>query len=234
MTVLFEIGQTLDKTGNPLPGTGVTLDKNSPTAKLLLSQQTVIISNPITKEYGAELKIKKDNGEVEIKGLGIIPPGCLGPPEHIHPGYNETFTVVEGSFDFLMNKKTIRVSEGETVIVPKSTSHTFKPADSSKVCSFLVSSDPPGKLQEVIRTVWALAHEGKTDHKGQPNEFWQGIAIGYELKDDTLFASPPPFIQKIMFKLFGKTALKKGYKGINDVYVTDDYWIKKVNQITVN
>nr|WP_294936521.1 cupin domain-containing protein [uncultured Flavobacterium sp.] len=231
MNNVLEVGQTLDKNGNPVAGTGVVLKKNSPTAKLLFAQKTVLISNPITKEYGAEMQFRNDNGEVQIKGLGIIPPGCIGPPEHIHPSYDETFTVVEGSFDFLMNKKTKRVNEGETVIVPKGIPHTFKPADNSKVCSFLVTSDPPGKLQEVIRTVWALAHEGKTNSKGQPNEFWQGIAIGYELQDDTLFSAPPPFVQKIMFRLFGKTAVKKGYKGIYDEYVNDEYWMNKVNQI---
>src|SRR5436190_21297922 len=111
------IGQTLDSKGMPIEATGIVLDKESPTAKLLLAKPTVILSNPVTREYGAKLETVNEKNEIVIKGLGIIPPGCIGPPEHIHPSYDETFTVVEGAFEFLMNKKSKRVGEGETIIV---------------------------------------------------------------------------------------------------------------------
>lgn len=224
------IGRTLDAQGNPVEGTGVVLTKNSPTATLLAGQNTVIIANPITKEYGAAISAQ-DRGQLVVKGLGIIPPGSLGPPEHIHPSYDETFTVVEGSFDFLLNKKTTRISAGETVTVKRGTAHTFKPADQKRVCSFLLEANPPGKLNEVIRTIWGLAVDGKTDAKGQPKEFWQGIAIGSELKDDTLFVSPPPALQRLLFKLFGQTAKRKGYQGIYDKYSSDNFWTSHVEQL---
>lgn len=226
------IGQTLDHNTAIIPGTGVVLNKYSPTAQVLLAQETVIISNPVTQEYGAKVQILNDRGEATFKGLGIIPPGCIGPPEHIHPSYDETFTVLEGSFDFLMNKKSRKIYEGETLIVKRGTPHTFKPADTTRVNSFLVEANPPGKLQEVIRTLWGLAHDGKTNNKGQPNEFWQGIAIGHELQDDTLFVSPPPFVQRLMFTVFGTTASNKGYKGIYDKYVADSFWLNRVQQIS--
>jgi mannose-6-phosphate isomerase-like protein (cupin superfamily) len=225
------IGRKLNEQGKPVEGTGVALDKDSPTAKLLLAQNTVIIANPVTKEYGAAVKVKNEHGQIITKGLGIIPPNSVGPPEHIHPTYDETFTVVEGKFEFLLNKKSIIMSEGETVVVKRGTAHTFKPAD-KKVCSFLLEANPQGKLNEVIRTIWGLALDGKTNSKGQPNEFWQGIAIGNELKDDTLFVSPPPFVQRFMFKLFGQTALKKGFKGIYDKYSEDNFWTSRIEQLT--
>jgi quercetin dioxygenase-like cupin family protein len=231
ITETITIGQMLGYNATPIPGTGVVLNKYSPTAQLLLAQQTVLISNPVTQEYGAKVKVRNDKGELVFKGLGIIPPGCIGPPEHIHPTYDESFTVLEGSFDFLMNKKSRTIYEGETLIVKRGTPHTFKPADMTRINSMLVEANPPGKLQEVIRTIWGLAHDGKTNDKGQPKEFWQGIAIGYELQDDTLFVSPPPFVQRLMFTMFGKTALRKGYKGIYDKYVADSFWLERVQQM---
>lgn len=225
------IGRTLNIDGKPLEDTGVVLQKDSVTAKLLLANHTVVLANPITKEYGALIEVRDDQNQIVKKGLGIIPPNASGPPKHIHPHYDEIFTVVEGAFDFFMDNKMVRINQGETVIVKKGIAHSFKPAQKNTVCSFLVQADPPGKLNEVIRTVWGLALDGKTNKKGQPNEFWQGIAIGKELKDDTLFVSPPPFIQKLMFSIFGKIASEKGYKGIYEKYSSDDFWIKRIEQI---
>jgi quercetin dioxygenase-like cupin family protein len=231
MSDQLEIGRTIDKNGIPVNGTGVWLNKHSATAKLLLSQPTIVISNPVTREFGARVQVQNSNGTLTTKGLGIIPPGCIGPPKHIHPNYLEEFTVVEGSFYFYLGNKKQMINSGEVVVVPPGMAHTFQPANTSQVNSFLVEAKPAGKLEEVIRTVWALAHEGKTNKKGQPNEFWQRIAIGYELNDDTLFVSPPPFVQKLMFRLFGKLAIKKGYKGIYDKYSADEYWMRRVEQI---
>lgn len=226
------IGRSFTADGLPIEGSGVLLERNSPTARLLLAQQdTVIIANPVTKEYGAAVLVKNKHGKEVLQGLGIIPPASVGPPPHIHPSYDETFTVLEGSFDFLLNGKTLRIGEGETIVVKKGTAHTFKPAATDSVCSFLLEADPPGKLNEVIRTIWGLALDGKTNAKGQPKDFWQGIAIGHELADDTLFVSPPPFVQKLLFKWFGKTATKRGYKGIYDTYTADDFWKKRVEQL---
>lgn len=224
------IGRSMDSYGKPLLHTGVKIHKGSKTNQLLSSQNTVIISNPVTKEYGALLNFTNADGKQISKGLGIIPPGSLGPPKHIHPQYDETFTVIEGSFLFFLNNKTSTVKEGETLTVKKGTAHTFKPADNSKVSAFILEANPPGKLNEVIRTIWGLAHDGKTKPNGQPSEFLQGIAIGCELEQDTLFVSPPPFIQKTFFKLFGKMAAKKGFKGIYEKYTSDDFWMSRVEQ----
>lgn len=230
----IRIGQMKNDLGQPVPDSGVELYKDSPTARLLLAQPTIIITNVITKEYGARVHVTDKDGQIVIKGLGIIPPGCIGPPEHIHPTYDETFTVVEGSFEFLMNKKIHIAREGDTIVVPRGTAHTFRPADRERVCSFILEADPPGKLEEVVRTIFGLALEGKTNAKGQPNDFWQTIAIGSELKEDTLFVSPPPAIQKLLFNLFGKTARRKGYQGIYERYSDDEFWIKRVCQLPEN
>jgi quercetin dioxygenase-like cupin family protein len=231
-TTTLLIGRCFTADRLPIEGSGVLLERNSPTARLLLAQRdTVIIANPITREYGAAVWLKNKEGEAVLKGLGIIPPASVGPPPHIHPNYDETFTVLEGCFDFLLNGKTVRIAEGETMVVKKGTAHTFKPAANNRVCSFLLEANPPGKLNEVIRTIWGLALDGKTNSKGQPSNFFQGIAIGHELADDTLFVSPPPFIQRALFKLLGKTATKKGYKGIYDTYSADDFWRKRVEQL---
>jgi mannose-6-phosphate isomerase-like protein (cupin superfamily) len=227
MPTTITIGQTLDGKGQPIPGTGVTLAADSPTAQLLRAHpNAVMISNPITREYGAALHSTGTDGVPVAKGLGIIPPGSLGPPEHIHPAYEEIFEVVEGQFTFWLSKKPRVVSAGDTITVPPGVAHTFRPVG-DQVAAFLLEARPAGQLNEVIRTIFGLAHDGQLDKKGRPG-FWQGIAIGNELRNDTLFTSPSPAIQRLLFKLLGKTAAKKGYQAVYPRYVDDAFWRSRV------
>ena len=224
------IGRTLDKKGTPTEGTGVELNTDGATIKLLNAQKKIVLfSNPVTGEYAATVHVTDAQGVTTEKGLGILPPTASGPPMHIHPSYEEEFEVVEGSALFILDKKEVIMHAGDKIVVDKGVAHTFKPYGDS-ILSVLVEARPAGKLNEVVHTIFGLAHEGKLDKKGQPN-FWQGIAFGSELSDDTVFTSPPPAIQRIVFKLFAKTALKKGYKALYPEYMEDEFWIKRVEQM---
>lgn len=224
------IGRTLNKNGEPIEGTGVELNMEGPTFKLLATQENLIIfSNPVTSEYAASVDIKDENGNITTKGLGILPAGASGPPKHIHPSYEEEFEVVEGSAIFVLNNKEIIMHAGEKVIVPAGTAHTFRP-HGKEFLSVLVEARPLGKLNEVVHTIFGLAHDGKLDKKGRPN-FWQGIAFGSELSDDTVFTSPPPAIQRLIFKLFAKSAKKRGYKALYPEYMEDSFWKNRVEQL---
>lgn len=229
MQTSFIIGRTLDVNGQPINGTGLTLEKDGPTCRLLFSQKNIVLfTNPITREFGAVVKIN-ENGKVATKGLGIVPPGAAGPPSHVHPSYEEAFEVLEGRFVFVMNKKEMKVESGDKIVVPPGVAHTFRPYGDT-VASFLVEARPAGRLNEVVHTIFGLAHDNKLDKKGRPN-FWQGIAIGSELSNDTYFTNPPVGIQRILFRLFGKAAATRGYKAIYPEYMEDDFWKKRVEQI---
>lgn len=104
------------------------------------------------------------------------------------------------------------------------------PTYGNTMASFLVEAKPVGKLNEVVHTIFGLAHDQKLVKKGRPG-IWHGIAIGKELSNDTYFSSPPVAIQRFMFRLFGKTATAKGYKAIYPEYGEDDFWRRKVEQI---
>ncbi len=224
------IGRTLDNLGKPIQGTGITLDSNSVSAKLLLSQKNMVLfTNPITNELGAAVELKNTDGSISHKGFAIMPPNASGPPEHIHPAYEEYFEVVEGEVLFSLNGKKIIMQAGEKVIVQKNVKHTFKPTGKNSI-SVLVEAKPIGKLNEVVHNIFGLAHDGKLDKKGQP-KFWQGIAFGNELQDDTLFTSPPIPVQKFMFKLLGNYAKKLGYSALYEEYMDDGFWKRRVEQI---
>jgi len=55
----------------------------------------------------------------------IVPPGG-GPPPHIHRNEDETFYVVEGQVDFLLDDEVRTGGAGDFVNVPRGTVHRFQ------------------------------------------------------------------------------------------------------------
>lgn len=220
------IGSRLDKNKKVIPNTGVSITKESKTAQLISTiKDPLVIANPITKEVLIGMHLSKESA----KGLVILPPGGSGPPIHIHPTYDEIFEVIDGRFEFYKTGKKVELQLGEKITVEAGIAHTFKPLGNT-FSAFIGEASPAGKISEVIKTIYGLAIEGKLDAKGRPG-FLQGIALGKELQDDTLFTSPPPGIQKFLFKLLGNSAKKKGYKAIYPHYANDEFWRAHIDQV---
>ncbi len=53
------------------------------------------------------------------------PSGAQGPPPHIHSKYKETFLVIEGELEFVINGETKICKAGESIDVALGTLHTF-------------------------------------------------------------------------------------------------------------
>ena len=69
------------------------------------------------------------NGEMSRGASALIvqtsPPGG-GPPPHTHRNEDETFTVIEGEYEFFENGGWRGVGVGETVFAPRGRTHTFR------------------------------------------------------------------------------------------------------------
>lgn len=50
----------------------------------------------------------------------------FGPPRHIHREEDETFTILTGEVEFLLNGASSLHGPGEVVFVPRGTEHTFR------------------------------------------------------------------------------------------------------------
>ncbi|MHB1508726.1 MAG: cupin domain-containing protein [Acidimicrobiales bacterium] len=54
-----------------------------------------------------------------------VPPGPIGPPQHLHREHDETFVVTEGKLRFVCKTDTVDAGPGTCVTVPAGTPHTF-------------------------------------------------------------------------------------------------------------
>lgn len=55
----------------------------------------------------------------------IVPPGPVGPPQHIHRDHDEIFIVTRGKLRFDSGDGSVDVTSGSCVTVPAGTPHTF-------------------------------------------------------------------------------------------------------------
>lgn len=77
--------------------------------------------------HGAKFTIKvltsETNGNYTI--LDVIHPPKLGPALHLHPNGSETFYIIEGNYEFILDEKSIIGKPGDTIFVPKEVPHRF-------------------------------------------------------------------------------------------------------------
>lgn len=77
-------------------------------------------------------------------------------PLHVHHRGDEGFVVLNGQLDVTLDREVRRLGEGEFVIVPAGTAHTFATVDDLPV-SLLVTMTP--QIDELVRELHRASDE---------------------------------------------------------------------------
>ena len=78
--------------------------------------------------HGAKFTIKVLSSETDYRYtiLDVIHPPNLGPALHKHPRGPESFYIIDGDYDFVLDERSIGGKPGDTIFVPKETPHRFE------------------------------------------------------------------------------------------------------------
>jgi mannose-6-phosphate isomerase-like protein (cupin superfamily) len=123
-----------------------------------------------TIPVGSYLLLERDGGE-RLKFLGdsmmrlkvdgddtdhaltfyeyVSQPGVDGPPQHIHHGHDETFFVVEGTYEFTFGVERVTAEPGAFLYVPRGRPHTFRNAGEGS--GRIVGTFAPARFAEYFR-----------------------------------------------------------------------------------
>ena len=142
-------------------------------------------------------------GENLIVDVWLEPGGKLLP--HYHPRQEERWSVVEGRCRFRLGEqtRTITPADGE-IPVPPNTVHGLE-SDSEGDAHLRCEVEPGLRLQEFLEEASAAARDGYFTPRGLPRGMrgtrWiTGFLKRYE--DETVFVSPPRFVQRALIALF--------------------------------
>jgi quercetin dioxygenase-like cupin family protein len=176
-----------------------------------------LYENPVTGERAVvRIPPTQANGHLLVVDLYVRPGGAVA-GEHVHPGFTETFTVVRGELDVCRFGCQLRSGAGARIQIPPGIAHEFWNAGPEEARA-VVEVQPGERLVELIRQLFLLAQDGRTDAKGRPR-LLQAAAIGQEFADTIQFTAPPQPVQRLLLGLLGPIARATGHRAIDPAYL---------------
>lgn len=89
------------------------------------------------------------------------PPYFAGPPLHVHPGFDETFLVLEGQLEVTVDGQAAELDPGATAYVSGDVPHTFRNPTGEEARFLLVCS--PGGFEDYFRGIVSGDGEAVTE-----------------------------------------------------------------------
>ena len=98
-----------------------------------------------------DLKISGKDTEGQLSVFEYTGLAKIGPAMHVHLKQDEIFTVLEGSYRFVVGKDTHILGAGQTIFLPRNIPHTWiQLTDRGRMIYFL---QPAGKMEEFFATM---------------------------------------------------------------------------------
>lgn len=101
---------------------------------------------------GSTYEVTEAGAETDGRSVGMIftfPPGSFAPPPHVHPTPTETFEVIEGELDLMVEGSWRTLRAGESASVPPGVPHTFKNR-SGKTVRVANTHSPAARFEDYI------------------------------------------------------------------------------------
>lgn len=112
---------------------------------LLEPGEGVVLGTPTPSAHGSvTIKVATDAMTVFEAHRPKGEPG--GPERHSHPGFDETFYVLSGEWDFTVGDRTIRAGAGAVVHVPPGAFHAF--ASTGRFDGKFIGVAVPGGIED--------------------------------------------------------------------------------------
>lgn len=133
-----------------------------------------------------------------FEAVNVIEPEFAGPPLHIHPAAEESYSVLSGTLDVCIDGTWKRLAAGESATVPAGTAHTLRNTSGSKVRLLNVHS-PALDFERFFRRLHALVSERGVGLP--PKDFASLVLISMLFvahKREIVSADPPAFVMRLL------------------------------------
>jgi quercetin dioxygenase-like cupin family protein len=128
--------------------------------------------------------------------------------DHVHPGLEERYEILEGEVTFHVEGKAHRAAAGERLVVPPGVRHSFQNTG-EQTSHLVVEADPALRLRESIEDGAALMRAESFSESGTPRSLRaliEAAALAQRYRDTVVLSSPPAAIQRLLFPVLARFA----------------------------
>lgn len=178
----------------------------------------VYLSPPTRERVVVRIGTAETGGELLALDVYVRPGGAVV-GEHVHPLMEESFVLIHGQVGVRVNgEESVYDRPGERVRVPAGTPHFWWNAGDGEA-RMLVQVRPRAVRfeQMVLRQLYGLARDGKTDAGGRPG-LLQAAVIAQAYGDVTRFTEPSPAVQRVLYGTLAPLARVLGYRALDPAY----------------
>jgi quercetin dioxygenase-like cupin family protein len=102
----------------------------------------------------------EDSSGEAFESTNWLDPRMPGPPTHVHPNWEESFEVIEGSLDVCKDGEWTTLGPGGTATVPRGVPHTLRNSSEAEAKT-VTRIRPAGGSEAFFRHMHRLIHEDK-------------------------------------------------------------------------
>lgn len=189
-----------------------------------MNRRGQVFENPVTGERAIFLTDPADHPDRVLVSHLFIAPGGRVAAKHWHPGIAERFHVLHGRVGFLIGEEEHELGPGESAEVPPGTLHDWWQVG-EETAEVVVEVSPGDRFVELVGTFFGLARDGKSDKKGVPKPLQLAVsATAYS--DVMVVATPPPWVQKVVFGVLAPIGRRRGLRPAYAKYQTSDVTVE--------
>jgi mannose-6-phosphate isomerase-like protein (cupin superfamily) len=179
-----------------------TADAN-PAEQAILNRDRGDVEDPI---HGVSYSFRREGSDLWVYSW-LEDGGHL--PEHFHPSLEEHWETLEGSARVKLDGswRDLRPADGP-ILVARNVRHELK-NESGRPARLRTRVTPAGRLEEFLTESARAAREGLYNARNMPTGFRGATWIAdfaLRFKDETVMASPPPALQRIVLPLLARFA----------------------------
>ncbi|MGZ4131047.1 MAG: cupin domain-containing protein [Actinomycetota bacterium] len=124
--------------------------------------EAIVLANGDGRVFGrpttnGEVVVKVATEAATIFETQRVAGDALGPGRHAHPGFDETFYVVDGEWEFTAADRTIVAERGTVVHLPRGIFHSFR--STGRLDGRLIGIAVPGGIEDFFAEAARLADD---------------------------------------------------------------------------
>lgn len=179
-----------------------------------------VFENPVSGERAVVLVDPDRHPERVLVAHLYVAPGGRVALAHRHPNLTERFHVIHGQVAFAINGEERLLGPGEEAEVPPETIHDWWQVGDEEA-QVVVEVTPGDRFVEMITTMFGLAADGRSDGKGAPRPLQLAVTVR-DFRDTMVIASPPPWVQALVFGALAPIGRLAGRRPSYERYLTSE------------